>query len=490
MVNMITRPARFAPPLPATRLAKLQRTSSSSVGSSTQKVGGRTKLRPQHAQSFLEHHPPGLFRDTALVVCDLGILPRKELYECWEVATRVHARFPTSRCVADLAAGHGLLAWMLLLLARGGRTERRVVSVDHKMPPSAETLAAAFCARWPDMDGCHDYVEGDLARVEPDEHSLLTAVHACGPLTDSVLALTIRSGCAAAVMPCCHSVRKFEPPLGLGLDMDDVRAEAKAVGPSAAIDSCRLRLLHAHGYAVDTQHVDKAITPHNRLILATPPPSTEGRLHSSAPPLPAAPVQAAFLWHERNGSPLPPPIPIHDAEAVKAMAGRQTIETRRSIEVSCWVAERTAIDANVLTRLATRAASLPDEGPWEASSEAATAFAVDAESTAPPDNVRDADAAGGGVVKGASADVVVGSDEAAVAAAGGASCPTVSTEVCDEYTDPESGRSARSFRILFASSESWRRQISKKDTIIWQRRVRRALEAHAADDIATGFELR
>ena len=99
-------------------------------------------MRPHHANGFIDAHPPGLFLDTALVVCQLGILPRKELYECWEVATRVHAQFPETRCVADLAAGHGLMAWMLVLLGRD--SGRRVTCVDHKMPPSAETLSDAF----------------------------------------------------------------------------------------------------------------------------------------------------------------------------------------------------------------------------------------------------------------------------------------------------------------------------------------------------------
>ena len=65
----------------------------------------------------------------------------------------------------------------------------------------------------------------------------------------------------------------------------------------------------------------------------------------------------------------------------------------------------------------------------------------------------------------------------------------VLAELCDEYTEPATGRSARSFRIVFAASDSWRRQISRKDTAIWQRRIRNALATHAAKTGA-GFELR
>ena len=54
-----------------------------------------------------------LFDRIARAVCRAGCLPRKELYEAWEVARRVHRRFRGGR-VVDLASGHGLLAQILL----------------------------------------------------------------------------------------------------------------------------------------------------------------------------------------------------------------------------------------------------------------------------------------------------------------------------------------------------------------------------------------
>ena len=56
-----------------------------------------------------------LFDNIARAVCRAGCLPRKELYENWEVARRVRRRFRGGRIV-DLAGGHGLLAHLLLLL--------------------------------------------------------------------------------------------------------------------------------------------------------------------------------------------------------------------------------------------------------------------------------------------------------------------------------------------------------------------------------------
>ena len=436
---------RLAPPLaPSPRATHVE------------KLGGRTKLRPRHAADF-ERHPPGLFRDVALVVCELGSMPRKELYECWQVAERVNEHFPEARCVADLAAGHGLLAWLLLLLGQSGGASRRVTSVDRKMPPSAEALSAAFSARWPELADSHAYVEGDLARVEPSEDTLLTALHACGPLTDAVLALSVRSRCSAAVVPCCHSLRKYAPPPSLGLDMSTLRASAAAVGPVATIDGCRLKLLSLHDYDVRTTHVDSRITPYNKLILARPRAETAGT-NARVPPPPEPPELLAAAWSKRSGEPLPPPIRVSDASAIRAIAGRRVVSSRRAIEVSMWMDKEGAVDERALGCLARRAALAPD---WDASGEAAAVFDE---------------------TKGVEQAAAVGATETADDAA-----PAVSVEMCDAYTDPSSGRQARSFRIVFSSSEEWKKQISRQESTAWQRRIRQALEARSA---RVGIELR
>ena len=82
----------------------------------THNIGSKSKLRPRDIPSFAAAQPP-LFREVACAVCTASVLPRKELYEAWAVATRVDDAFPGYTRVADLAAGHGLLAWLLLLLA-------------------------------------------------------------------------------------------------------------------------------------------------------------------------------------------------------------------------------------------------------------------------------------------------------------------------------------------------------------------------------------
>src|SRR5262249_22672598 len=68
--------------------------------------------------------------------CHAGCLPRKELYEAWETARRVRRLFRGGRIV-DLAAGHGLLAHVMLIL---DDTSPGALAVDAVVPPSAATL--------------------------------------------------------------------------------------------------------------------------------------------------------------------------------------------------------------------------------------------------------------------------------------------------------------------------------------------------------------
>ena len=138
-------------------------------------IGSRTKLRPMHAHLFDQAGHPQLLAEVGRTVCTAEVLPRKELYEAWEVATRVDAAFPSATRVADLAAGHGLLAWLLLLLARQEGLPRSAVCVDVRMPASAERLGDAITRRFPEVAADLHYVEGGIEAIEASPSVLLTA---------------------------------------------------------------------------------------------------------------------------------------------------------------------------------------------------------------------------------------------------------------------------------------------------------------------------
>src|SRR5687768_18441948 len=90
-----------------------------------------------------------LFDRIARATCEAGCLPRKELYEAWEMARRVRRVFRGGRIV-DLAAGHGLLAHVLLIL---DNSSPQALSVDTTRPRSTGRLHEVLVEAWPRLAG-------------------------------------------------------------------------------------------------------------------------------------------------------------------------------------------------------------------------------------------------------------------------------------------------------------------------------------------------
>lgn len=189
------------------------------------------------------------------MVCRAGCLPRKELFEAWEVARRVRRRARGGRIV-DMACGHGLLAHILLLL---DDTSLEALAVDLQLPASAANLAWELMTDWPRLNGRIQAVEMPLQQVELSPDDLVVSVHACGSLTDLVLDRAMAAGARVAVLPCCHDLDTADTG-GLGGWME---------GP-LAVDATRVARLQAAGYRVHTQTIPAAITPKNRLLIAVP----------------------------------------------------------------------------------------------------------------------------------------------------------------------------------------------------------------------------
>src|SRR5687767_13708477 len=143
-----------------------------------------------------------LFDRLARAVCHAGCLPRKELYEAWEVARRVRRLFRGGR-VVDLAAGHGLLAHVLLIL---DDSSPQALSVDTTLPPSSGRLHQALVDAWPRLAGQIVFNEGPLESVALFGGDLVVSAHACGGLADLVLDRAASAGARVAVLPCCHDL--------------------------------------------------------------------------------------------------------------------------------------------------------------------------------------------------------------------------------------------------------------------------------------------
>lgn len=193
-----------------------------------------------------------LFDRLARAVCHAGCLPRKELYEAWEVARRARRLFRGGR-VVDLGAGHGLLAQVMLLLDDSSPV---ALAVDKTIPASSARLHDALTAAWPRLAGRVSFVEGALDTLEIHPDDVVVSSHACGALTDVVLDRAAGAGARVAVLPCCHD-----------LAVNDAGALTGWVDGALAIDIRRVQRLEARGYRVWTQTIPADVTPKNRLLM-------------------------------------------------------------------------------------------------------------------------------------------------------------------------------------------------------------------------------
>ena len=227
--------------------------------------GSRSRLGPRDLPRFVTD---SLFDRVARVVCVANCLPRKELYESWEVARRARRRFRGGR-IHDLACGHGLLAHLLLLL---DDTSPEAIAVDTRPSASAVVLQRALFDAWPRLRGRITLRTGRLQDAPPLPGDLVVSSHACGALTDDVLTCAIDARARVAVLPCCHDEATCDTG-GLRGWLD----------VPTSIDTTRVARLHAAEYVVYTQTIPVEITPKNRLLMGAP--ATSG-------PRPSAPQLA------------------------------------------------------------------------------------------------------------------------------------------------------------------------------------------------------
>jgi hypothetical protein len=220
--------------------------------SQTARTFGRSSGNRLTAHDLGRFPSESLFDRLGRAVCAAGCLPRKELFESWEMARRVRRLFRGGR-VVDLAGGHGLLAQALLLLDDSSES---AIVVDDVVPPSAAKLHDALAREWPRLSGRVSFVPGRLQEAAIMPGDLVVSCHACGSLTDEVLSLASAARARVAVLPCCHDDSSLDGVHLMGW-----------LDPALAIDVGRATRLEALGYRVWTQTIPRDITPKNRLLL-------------------------------------------------------------------------------------------------------------------------------------------------------------------------------------------------------------------------------
>jgi hypothetical protein len=297
----------------------------------------RKKLKPRHLSLFEttssssslnnlsnnNHNTDGklssfwLFDEFASVVCRTGTVSRKEVFETWAAALFIHERFfgTTTRVssssldcdlrrVADVAGGHGLLAWALLILddhqqqhhektltdseedvpmpRRHHRRPLTAFCLDSKMPKSADVIYTEMLHRWPQLQGRFDFVEANLEQLRPDPSCLLASVHACGGLSDLLVATAVSSKAPIAVVPCCHSrknMKFLEVIAAASLHANeeyqaivDVPSDQAFPDLADRLDEARITALRKAGFDVRADYLPELFTGKTRLISGVAPP--------------------------------------------------------------------------------------------------------------------------------------------------------------------------------------------------------------------------
>jgi N-acetylmuramic acid 6-phosphate (MurNAc-6-P) etherase len=212
--------------------------------------------RKRLTERSLDQYPKEtLFDKIARATCLAGCLPRKELFEAWEVARQTRRRFRGGRII-DMACGHGLLGQIMLLL---DNTSSGVVAVDKTLPPSCHKLHTALIHVWPRLENRINFIQTDLAEIDLNENDIVVSAHACGSLSDIIIDRAVQAGARLALLPCCHDIKTCDTGNLEGW-----------IDCSLAIDATRVARLRQHGYSVMTKLIPDDITPKNRLILAEP----------------------------------------------------------------------------------------------------------------------------------------------------------------------------------------------------------------------------
>ncbi len=202
----------------------------------------------------IDRFPDGtLFDRLARTVCQAGCLPRKELYEAWEMARRVRRLFRGGRVARPgrrtRPARPSHAAARRFFAGRARRSTKRCRASSAKLH---EVLVAA----WPRLSGRIAFVASALDDVEILDTDIVVSSHACGALTDRVLARAAAARARVAVLPCCHD-----------LDAGDDGGLSGWVDGAVAIDIVRAMRLAAAGLSHLDAGDSRGITPKNRLLL-------------------------------------------------------------------------------------------------------------------------------------------------------------------------------------------------------------------------------
>jgi hypothetical protein len=256
-------------------------------------------------------------------------------FETWAAALYIHYNFlstdissgrrPMTKRIVDVAAGHGLLAWALLLLSdeeerNNNSLEKEacqpltVFCLDVQMPQSAELIQHSMIQQWPHLQNRFHYVEARLEQLVPHPSCLLASVHACGILSDVLVATAAEYQMPLALVPCCHSRKRkllenCASPFAKREYDEIMNARKRLPNLADLLDEARMTALENAGCDVREVFIPEIFTGKNRLIMGSPSrstrsdalaPSSESERSDSRSPFRKGQIMPPLLDNDEN----------------------------------------------------------------------------------------------------------------------------------------------------------------------------------------------
>ena len=172
----------------------------------------------------------------------------KEIHEAREFYRAVKPLFPDKfDYIVDICSGNGLNGFYWLL--QGAADNISFVDIDEN---------SHFKKLEKILQVKYELNQSGIENYNPPKNALITAIHACGSLTDKTIDLAINNDNNFAVMPCCYNADN---------DLIDKSLLEYFNAKGDCIDVLRINKIQEAGYTPLIRKISQSITDKNRILI-------------------------------------------------------------------------------------------------------------------------------------------------------------------------------------------------------------------------------
>lgn len=179
-------------------------------------------------------------------------IEKKEIEESFYFNEQIMNVFDEFDYVYDLCAGNGLNGFYCLKKGKAN-----FVHFYDKERNNSFNIVSNY------LENNYQFHQVDIRKeeIEMEEDSLVTAIHACGDLTDKVIEIATSQGKPFAVVPCCHEKENYYFSQEIMDYFDNVED---------VVDALRMKRAERKGYKILLRNIPGEVTRKNRIIIGKP----------------------------------------------------------------------------------------------------------------------------------------------------------------------------------------------------------------------------